>query len=144
MTSEISLVDYTALVHLTGGLAGTFCLNFGSPLAMAIAKAFFVEDEPGIEDHLDEIIIEVTNIIIGNALSEIQNYKTDVSIETPIAITSSSLVMRYFGTQMRSCMVDTDYGSLRVSFLTSSIAEIESAEIEHVSAEEVGQLQEAG
>ena len=120
---KLVLKDVSSFINLKGILEGKFVVSMDKQLIKAIVKNFVIgnmtEDE--VDDYIEDILAECTNIILGNSIKMFPDIEDYVIIDSPMTITSKYAAFRYSETGIWTCIIDCDLGSLSVSFISSDI-----------------------
>jgi len=66
---------------------------------------------------MEDVLAEVTNIILGNSLKEFPGLEELVIIDTPISISSDEVLVKYLKAQIWICKMQTELGNLSLSLV---------------------------
>jgi CheY-specific phosphatase CheX len=105
-------------LHFKGSPPGTFQLGLPAAAANEIASAFLgadSEDDLG-EHEAENVLLELTNVICGNALSRLESDST-FDLEAPAPIPDPGLVAES-GTAR--CLVQMDLGTMELRLVLES------------------------
>ena len=75
-----------SLIGLAGAWVGTGSLSCSAPLACKIASAFLSTEYPAVTDDVLDSVAEVTNMIIGNVKTMLENRLGGMGLSTPTVI----------------------------------------------------------
>lgn len=120
---KLVLKDVSSFINLKGILEGKFVVSMDKQLIKAIVKNFVIGDmtEKEVEEYIEDILAECSNIILGNSIKMFPDIEDYVMIDSPMTITSQYAAFRYSETGIWTCAIDCGLGSLSVSFISSDI-----------------------
>lgn len=116
---QLELYKETAIINIRGALDITFILSFEESLLRQIVRNFVI-DELTLEEELqykEDVLAEVTNIILGNSLKEFPGLEELVIIDTPVAISSDEILVKYLKAQIWNCKMQTEFGNFSLSLV---------------------------
>ena len=84
--SENHSPDYeiTGIIGLSGRVSGDVVISFEKQLAFAATEALLSEPVEDIDDSVIDAVGELTNMIAGNAKSNLEKYKLSLALPTVI------------------------------------------------------------
>lgn len=109
---------FTVMVGLTGGWQGWFFLDMSQDTAIKLAGLMTGEAYDNVDN--EEVLLagaEIANIISGNALTDINNLNSGVSIRlTPPSVFAGE-GMSMFNVRLNACSVllQTDAGNIKIN-----------------------------
>lgn len=120
---ELVLKDVSSFINLKGILEGKFVVSMDKQLIKAIVKNFVIGyiTEEEVEEYIEDILAECSNIILGNSIKLFPSIENHVIIDSPMTMTSQYAAFRYSDTGIWTCIIDSGLGSLSVSFISSDI-----------------------
>lgn len=121
---KLVLRDVSSFINLKGMVNGKFVVSMDYQLIKAIVRNFVLDnmDEHEIEQCIEDTLAECTNIILGNSIRMFPNIEEYVKIDSPLTMTSQYAAFRYSDTGIWTCVIDCDFGSVSVSFISSDLA----------------------
>jgi chemotaxis protein CheX len=75
-----------SLIGLAGAWVGTGSLSCSAEFACKIASAFLMAEYPGVSEDVLDSVAEVTNMIIGNVKTMLENRLGGMGLSTPTVI----------------------------------------------------------
>ena len=95
--SPISAEGVVSLVGLAGPWMGTGSLSCNSKLARMIAQALLLENCPAVDDQVLDAIGEITNIVVGNVKTDIEEIVGSMGLSIPTVIYGRNFSTRSAG-----------------------------------------------
>jgi two-component system chemotaxis sensor kinase CheA len=116
---QLDLYKVTAIINIRGALEITFILSFDEPVLREIVRNFVIDEltPEEVDQYLEDVLTEVTNIILGNSLKEFPGREELVIIDTPISISSDEVLVKYLKAQIWNCQMQTELGNLSLSLV---------------------------
>jgi len=116
---QLDLYKVTAIINIRGALEITFILSFDEPVLREIVRNFVLDELTFEEEtqYMEDVLTEVTNIILGNSLKEFPGLEELVIIDTPISISSDEVLVKYLKAQIWNCKMQTELGNLSLSLV---------------------------
>lgn len=117
----ILLRDFSCALNIRGVINGIFLFTIDKRLAAKLLENVFIGELTASEYdmYIEDVLTESANIIIGNSLKRLPDIEDLVVIEPPLAIKLSAAELRYSNLPAWSYDIESDYGSLSISFLDS-------------------------
>jgi CheY-specific phosphatase CheX len=111
LTDSLSIQDISAMIFLVGGIDGRIALDLEQPVAKKIA-GFMNNVEFAHVDHLVlDTICELTNIIIGKAVTSLNNKGFRFKPSPPCFFMGEKT---YHGLEAMCICLSTEWGNIRV------------------------------
>ncbi len=119
---HIFLKDFTAFVAIRGIVTGRFVLTACEGLAGRLLDAILLDDlsEAERDYYIEDALAESANVIVGNAIKAFPGLENLVVMEPPVAVRIKGAAIRFLECVSWTCSLDTEYGSLSISFVTPS------------------------
>ena len=116
---KLDLYKVTAIINIHGALEIAFILSFDEPFLREIVRKFSLGELTPEEEnqYMEDVLAEVTNIILGNSLKEFPGLEELVVIDTPISISSDEALVKYLKAQIWICKMQTELGNLSLSLV---------------------------
>ena len=121
--NKLDLFKVTAIINIRGALEIAFIMSFEEPVLRKIVHNFVLGELTSQEEdqYLEDVLAEVTNIILGNSLKEFPGLEELVIIDTPISISSDEVMVKYLKAQIWICKMQTELGDLSLSLVIPRI-----------------------
>ena len=116
---KLELYRVTAIINIRGALEIAFILSFEEPVLREIVRNFVLGELTAEEEnqYMEDVLAEVTNIILGNSLKKFPGLEELVIIDPPISISSDEVLVKYLKAQIWICKMKTELGDLSLSLV---------------------------
>lgn len=120
-SEKLAIKNTTAMIAIKGTLRGTFMLSFDEKLAQCVVSRFSMDEltEAEIESYAEDTVAEISNVILGQTISALQEGNDLLTIEPPVTIRTSSSHVKYTKSYIYTNNIETNEGSLSISFFSS-------------------------
>ncbi len=120
-SEKLAIKSTTAMIAIKGTLRGTFMLSFDEKLARCVVSRFSMDDltEAEVEAYAEDTVAEISNVILGQTISALQEGNDLVTIEPPVTIRTSASHVKYTKSYIYTNNIETNEGSLSISFFSS-------------------------
>jgi chemotaxis protein CheX len=88
-----------AFVGLAGRWVGTGSVSVSGGLACRISSQFLMSDFPAVDDEVLDVLAELTNMIIGNVKTRLEEILGPLGLTIPTVIYGCNFTSRTLGTQ---------------------------------------------
>ena len=116
----LDLKHLTAIMSATGGLKLYLAYSFEAALIEAAFAAYTADldiDEDEREDAVQETAGDIINIIVGNALADLNRTGSVIVLSPPIILTEAKSVMRHRGAKFASAELRAAPGLLSIHLI---------------------------
>jgi len=116
---KLELYRVTAIINIRGALEIAFILSFEESVLREIVRNFVLGELTAEEEnqYMEDVLAEVTNIILGNSLKKFPGLEELVIIDPPISISSDEVLVKYLKAQIWICKMKTELGDLSLSLV---------------------------
>jgi len=99
---RIVLNSLSCLIRIKGYTEALMILSLGETTAHELVRSFMIEEvtPPQIADLSESVIAEVTNTILGNALSQLEEKGIYITIGIPAVVNSTKAILKHTQTQI--------------------------------------------
>lgn len=116
---KIELNKVTVIINIRGALEIVVIVSFSEPVLRKVVRNFIL-DEITLEEeeaYMEDVLGEVTNIIIGNSLKQFPGLEELLIIDPPISLSSEDALVKYQESQIWVCKMQTELGNLSLSLV---------------------------
>ena len=103
--NHVALYPISGIIGLSGHVVGTVILTMPESLALKAASVMLMDDLKTVNDDVLDAIGELTNMVAGNAKSQLEEYKLSLSLPNVIHGTNVEI---YFPEQSQPITVPFD------------------------------------
>jgi CheY-specific phosphatase CheX len=116
---NLLLKDFTCFMLVKGIVNGRFVFSMERKLAELLLDHVMVGGSSGAEPemYIEDLIGEISNIIIGNSIKRFQGMEDLIVIEPPVTIKISDATLKYINSPAWSCDIESEYGNMSISFI---------------------------
>jgi len=82
--NQRTLYPISGIIGLSGNIVGTVILTMSEPLALKVASVMLMDDLKTVNPDVLDAIGELTNMVAGNAKSQLEEYKLSLSLPNVI------------------------------------------------------------
>ena len=116
---KIELDKVTVIINIRGALEVVVIVSIAEPVLRKVVRNFIL-DEITLEEeeaYMEDVLGEVTNIIIGNSFEQFPGLEELLIIDPPISISSEEALVKYQESQIWLCKMQTELGNLSLSLV---------------------------
>lgn len=117
---KINLEKYSALISIRGALQGIMIISYNKELAYMLSKHFILDDidENEIEQYMEDVVAECSNIIIGNSIKGFGEIQDLITIGSPTIICYKGASIKYNNASITSCNFKNEKYEMSFSFVS--------------------------
>ncbi len=117
---KLDLKHLTSIMSATGGIKLYLAYSFDEALIVKAFEAYcrdldIAEDERGT--YVEETAGDIINIIVGNALADLEAQGRAIGLSPPIVITEAKSILRHRGVKFASANLETPHGGLNIHLI---------------------------
>ena len=116
---KIELNKVTVIINIRGALEIVVIVSFSEPVLRKVVRNFILDEITPEEEeaYMEDVLGEVTNIVIGNSLKLFPGLEELLIIDPPISISSEDGLVKYQESQIWVCKMQTELGNLSLSLV---------------------------
>ncbi|HYF75343.1 MAG TPA: ATP-binding protein [Candidatus Nitrosocosmicus sp.] len=116
---SIRLKDFTCFIGIKGFVFGRFVVTMDRKLAEVLLEKLIIGEltKEEADMYIEDVLAETSNIIIGNSIKKFPGLEDLIVIEPPITLELSGAVVKFTESSSWSCSIESDYGSMLISFI---------------------------
>ncbi|TMV50766.1 hypothetical protein FE783_08775 [Paenibacillus mesophilus] len=116
---KLALKRVTAFMTVKGALEGMFVMTLDDSLAHTLVRSAVLDPLDAAEEEalLEDCLAETANIILGNSFRMFQTFADYMLMEPPITIATEGASVKYADSEIWSCRMCSDKGTLEISFV---------------------------
>ncbi len=120
--SEVAVGDITGIIGLTGTIEGSLAVSFSESCALKIVENMIGEKYSELNEEVADAVGELTNMISGDARSQLQKAGFDFMAAIPTVIRGKDHTVRHIAQDGTTIMIpfSTDDGNFYVEASFSS------------------------
>ena len=120
--SEVAVGDITGIIGLTGHVEGSLAVSFSESCVLKIVENMIGEKYPELNEEVADAVGELTNMISGDARSQLQKVGFDFTAAIPTVIRRKDHTVRHIAEGGTTVMIpfSTDDGNFYVEASFSS------------------------
>lgn len=123
---KIELNKVTAIINVRGALEIVLLISFSEPVMRKAVRNFILDEiTPDEEEsYMQDVLCELTNIIIGNSLKQFPGLEELLIVDPPISLSSEDALLKYQDSHIWVCNLQTDSGNLSLSLVLPQDIEV--------------------
>ena len=123
---KIELNKVTVIINIRGAIDVVVILSFSATVMRKVVRKFILDDITPEEEesYMEDVLGEVTNIIIGNSLKEFPGLEELLVIDTPISLSSDEALVNYKESQIWVSKMQTELGDFSLSLVVPNDSKI--------------------
>ncbi len=115
---NFKLEKLAAFINMKGYLNGKIVISTDERLTRRIVRSFVIQELTPEEesDYVEDVLAEFINIILGGSVKMFAGLEDLIVIEPPIAVYSEGILIKYPGSEIWICDIQTVSGNLCLCF----------------------------
>ncbi len=117
--SRFELKELTTMIFVRGVIEGYFMMTLNRDIAEYMSSQFVLGDlsQEEVAIMMEEVVGECLNLILGSAFKHFPQIDEFIRMETPITIYGDSPVFKYFQTETRTNLIQTNFGEVKICLI---------------------------